>query len=453
MTFEISLTASSVVQAAFVLTGIAVLLSLDIRSRLKHKKHHYLFAAILGTLLSVPIVQLGSILLIQGSALGSAVVGLGVLLLIILWRLLFNAWEAPIKATVLGSCILWLSLHMLWHDTPEQRLAHLLTIVVALIPAIVWASLFLKYHRERLGTVLLMFFAGILSTAPILFYDALWRRRLELHFFLFRIVPEDFQSAVDEFVQQWFGTISVTGSGLLSLFISFLVIGLMEEASKYWVLHKTGKNIFMSIDDVMQMGIIVAIGFAFAENVLNQGYFLGFVNEYLQSNIVNWSGFIGNVAGRSVLTSMVHIVSTGVLGYYLGLALYASQYLKDIEGAGHKAYVSSAIERLLYIPKRDAFRAQMMLTGITMATLLHTMANFLVSVPKALPGNPRTLGDLVGAPPESLLHAVALLLIPSLLYVGGGFWLLSFLFLRKENIRERGRIISVDTFVTRKVME
>jgi hypothetical protein len=412
-----------------------------------------LFAAILGTLLSVPMVEFGKIILSDGIALGSTVVAMGVVLVAVLWRLLFGAWEAPMKATVLGTCIFWLGITILWADTWPERLAHLLTIVVALIPAIVWSSLFLKYHRERLGTVFLMLFAGILSTAPILFYDALLRRGLELQFFLFRIVPEDFQLAVDEFVAGSFGGVSFMQSQLLSLFITFMVIGIMEEFSKYWVLHRTGKRLFMSIDDVMQMGIIVAIGFAFAENVLNQSYFLGFVNEYLQSHTVDWGGFIGNVAGRSVLTSMVHIVSTGVMGYFLGLALYASQYLKDLASAGKHARVSKLMERLFYIPQREAFRAQMVLTGIFISSMLHAIANFLVSVPEALPGNPRTLGDLLGAPDGSLLHAIALLLIPSLLYVGGGFWLLSFLFMRKENMRERGRIISVDTFITRRVME
>ncbi|MDB4979187.1 MAG: hypothetical protein JWM56_1373 [Candidatus Peribacteria bacterium] len=435
-----------------VLSVILLMLILDIRGRLRHRKHHYMFAAVLGTLLSLGMIQFGTLLIARGTA-GSAMVGLGVVCMVILWRLLFGAWDVPMKATVLGVFILWMGMHILWTEPSSARLAHVLTIIIAAIPALVWSSLFLKYHRERLGHVMLMFFAGILSTVPILFYDALQRHGATLQFFLFTLQPDNFNDKVDLAVRTQLPFLGSLQVQLASMFAGFLVIAIMEEGSKFWVLHATGKRMFRSIDDVMQLAIMAAIGFAFAENIINQGYFLGFVNEYLRSKTVDWGGFLGNVAGRSVLTIMVHIVSTGIMGYFYGLALYAGPYLQEARQHGKTFHVARFIHVLSGIPLKTAFRICTFTTGMTAAILLHATANFLVSLPESLPGNPRTLGDLVGAAPGSPLHLIALLLIPSLLYVGGGFWLLSYLFTRKENMKERGEMISVETFVSRKVME
>ncbi|MCA9371002.1 MAG: hypothetical protein KC680_03525, partial [Candidatus Peregrinibacteria bacterium] len=85
--------------------------------------------------------------------------------------------------------------------------------------------------------------------------------------------------------------------------------------------------------------------------------------------------------------------------------------------------------------------------GILTAIVLHGMFNFLVTLPDLLPGHPRTLGDLFGSAAGSPLNYVALLIIPSLFYVVGGFWILSILFYKKENMKERGVLVETNTYV------
>ena len=82
--------------------------------------------------------------------------------------------------------------------------------------------------------------------------------------------------------------------------------------------------------------------------------------------------------------------------------------------------------------------------------VLHGIFNFMVSLPDLLPGNPRTLGDLFGADAGSWLHLFSIILIPSLFYVLGGFWILTALFYQGENRREHGQLILADTFVRMK---
>jgi hypothetical protein len=68
-------------------------------------------------------------------------------------------------------------------------------------------------------------------------------------------------------------------------------------------------------------------------------------------------------------------------------------------------------------------------------------------MPDLLPSHPRTVADLMGLGSGSFLSSIPLLLLPSMLYVVGGFWLLTSLFLKRENMEERGRVIETETLV------
>lgn len=431
------------------LIAVGLLASLDLVQRVKNKNGHYLFACILGTALSAGFIKFTQALFEISSRENPFLMAAGIGLLVIMWRLLFGPWEPETKATVLGTFVFWIMLHMLWKESADQRYAHFIAIGVALIPAAVWCWLFLGYHKERKAAIAMMFFAGMLSTVPILFYDALARRGVELNFFLFSVSPESFGRTTDAFINGHFATFSPLTRSLSSVFLSFLVVGLIEEVSKYWVFKKTGKQSLTSIDDAMQLAVIVAIGFAFAENIANQGYFPAFVRDYLlRPETPEWSAFFGNVMGRSILTSMVHIVSTGVMGYFFGLALFAAPYLQESQARGKRYRIVSYIHGVLRLKEKSIFQVQMVLTGLIAAILLHAFSNFMVTLPDVLPGNPRTLGDLLASPSTSLFNFVSILLFPALLYVVGGFWLLTELFAMKDNMKERGHVVATDTFVS-----
>lgn len=316
------------------------------------------------------------------------------------------------------------------------------------MPAGVWCFLFLKYHKERMSSVGLLFLAGILSTVPILFYDTLVRRGVEMQFLLFRIKPESFNQTSHTFVSGQLTSGSQTQSVILATLISFFFVGLIEEVSKYWVLSRSGKQLFASIDDVMQLSIIVAIGFAFAENIINPVYFSSFVREYLlHGSAPDVLGFLSNVLGRSVLTNMVHILSTGVMGYFLGLAIFAGPVLAERHARKKSYRLLAFLHRMLRLKEISIFRVQMLVTGLLSAIVLHGLFNFLVTLPEILPGQPRSVAEMIGPSAPLFLDRVPLLLLPALLYVVGGFWLLTTLFLRSENIAERGHLVAKEVLV------
>lgn len=432
----------SLPKTVIVLIAVGFVAALDLVGRVRHGKTRFALGVVVGTILFLGLFKTAQSIFGAGVPRNGQMIALGVFLIVVAWRLLFGAWEAGTKATVLGTFVFWVFFTMLSGEAPEHRVAHFIAIGAATVPAVVWCFLFLPYHREKPGVVLSMVFGGMLSTIPILFYDALVRGGMELHFFFFRMVPESFSSSAHLFVAGHYPGISQLQTSLLTMFMSFLFVGVIEEGSKLWVLWRGGRQYTRSIDDTMQMAVLVAIGFAFAENITSSGYFVSFAREYLLTDGQrDWGAFLGNVAGRSILTSMVHIVSTGIMGYYVGVGLFAGPLLQEQQERGVRYRVLEWAHDLLGIEKRQLFRRMKIITGYFLAVFLHAMSNFLVSLPDVLPGNPHTVGDLLGSSPGSPLHYVALLLPPTLLYVVGGFALLTALFQRKENMKERGHLV------------
>lgn len=435
-------------KSIIVLCAVVAIASIDIVRRIKHRPTHLFFATVLGTALSIGLIRTVDLFLQPGVQDNPYAMALALLLVVLGWKSLFGPWEVQTKLMMLATFLFWISIHMFASDSQEDQIVRLIAAATALVPAAIWCMLFLKYHRERMSSVCLLFLAGILSTVPILFYDTLVRRGVEMQFFLFRIKPESFNQTTQTFVSGQLTSGSQTQSVIIATLISFFFVGVIEELSKYWVVSRSGKQLFASIDDVMQLSIIVAIGFAFAENIINPVYFSSFVKDYLMHGAApDVVGFLSNVLGRSVLTSMVHILSTGVMGYFLGCAIFATPVLAE-RHSRKKGYLMLAfLHRMLRLQEVSIFRVQMLVTGLLSAICLHGLFNFLVTLPEILPGQPRSIAELIGDSAPAILDRVPLLLLPALLYVVGGFWLLTSLFLRTQNITERGHLIAREVLV------
>ncbi len=414
-------------------------------------RYRYFFAFVLGTVVTWILIAFKRAIFETGVQQDPFLVALGVVCVVMSWRFLFGPWSASIKATVLGTFVFWIAYAILRGKSGEVLFATALAALVALVPVVIWCKLFLSYHKQRLSIVFLAFFAGMLSTAPILFYHEMMTRSLQLNFFLFKVVPLSFGSSSSAFVKTTLldGAASKTTLAvLLTTLVTYMWVGIIEEVSKYWVLRHSSKSFFRSIDDVMQLAIIVAIGFAFAENLVNPTYFVGFVRNYLiRPETPMWGVFIGNVVGRSVLTNMVHILSTGVLGYYFGLAFFASPVLRDQFAQGNVHPVINWIRKLLDLRTEAVYGRFQMILGIIASIVLHGIFDFTVSLPDVLPGNPTSIGALLGQDTNSFLSGIAITLVPAVLYVVGGLWLLVYLFARKEDMKDFGTVVESQVFV------
>ena len=106
------------------------------------------------------------------------------------------------------------------------------------------------------------------------------------------------------------------------------------------------------------------------------------------------------------------------------------------------------LHRMFAIKTEAVFSRIQIVFGIVAAITLHGIFDFIVTLPEVLPGNPSTVGALLGMPQDAVLSGIGIVLIPALLYVVGGFWLLSYLFERKENIKEYGARVESQSFVS-----
>ncbi|MDA2936297.1 PrsW family intramembrane metalloprotease [Patescibacteria group bacterium AH-259-L05] len=110
-------------------------------------------------------------------------------------------------------------------------------------------------------------------------------------------------------------------SAVAAIFIlSFLVDGLFEEGGKYIILRlRVYPSVhFDELRDGFIYGMVLGLGFAFAENVL-----YGIISDSVLGGA--WTVML-----RGITTTFLHFLSGGIIGYYIGLVKF--QNLKKSVG-------------------------------------------------------------------------------------------------------------------------
>ena len=130
------------------------------------------------------------------------------------------------------------------------------SILLAFIPAIVWGVLFYIKRPENKRLSILTFMAGALAVTPILLYKLSWNYFPWVNAFNY----------ADKFKNDYIGFGSVAYLSL-SVIITFMMVGVIEEIMKYTAVKSTEGRI-LSIDDAIAFFIIAALGFSFTENIL-----------------------------------------------------------------------------------------------------------------------------------------------------------------------------------------
>ncbi|MFH0820542.1 MAG: PrsW family glutamic-type intramembrane protease [Candidatus Peregrinibacteria bacterium] len=273
------------------------------------------------------------------------------------------------------------------------QLNHIIVVLIAIIPAFLWLYLFLRKHHQNKWLVLLTFIGGMIAAKLIVTYQGYWDTTVNLVFFKVSLV--DFRSNIQTLIV----------NTVLQTFVIFLGVGVMEEFVKFWIMRFISHRFFQSIDDVIELAIVTALGFAFFENVLY------FINQW---NSLSTSGFILFALFRVTIVTMVHVLCSGVLGYYYGMAFFASPMLKiQIMKQGRSHPILDFLKRVLHLKKSHMYHDQMMVTGLIASMFLHAMYDFVLSL------NFTVLG-------------IPLYLPVMLLYFFGGYWYLSYLFEQKD---------------------
>ncbi|MBU1682889.1 PrsW family intramembrane metalloprotease [Patescibacteria group bacterium] len=283
----------------------------------------------------------------------------------------------------------------------ELEAKHIIVFLLAIIPAIIWIYLFLHRHHENKWLVVITFLGGMLAAKLILVYQGYWDETINLIFF--KVDPVDFRQNINNLF---------SSSPFFALFLSFVGVGVMEEFLKFWIMKFINYRFFKSIDDVIELAIIAALGFAFFENIVY------FTKQWGQLSAGTFAAF---AMFRVTIVTMVHVLCSGLLGYYFGMAFFASPMLQ-IEHMKRKRHpVLQFLKRVLHLKKSHVYHDEMIIIGLFSAIFLHAIYDYILSINVTLIGIP--------------LHIPIMLL-----YFFGGFWYLNHLLKKKDSNLKLGLV-------------
>jgi len=260
-----------------------------------------------------------------------------------------------------------------------------LALVLAIVPACVWGYIFYKKQSGQKSMTIKTFIAGAVFVMPLLAYKSLWQYFPWINAFQY----------THQFKDDFIG-FSTFGFIPIDVIVTFMIVGVIEEMTKLWAVKVTDRKIICSIDDAIEMSITAALGFAFVENIL---YFY---------NIIASRGFddiLYPFVFRSLFSSFAHIMFSGILGYYYGVALFATDIVKE-EHENKKWHLGKGIAQLMHWKKDVVFHEEKIAQGLFMAIILHAFFNILLEMNWVF------------------------LLVP---YLTGGFIYLSYLLEKKES--------------------
>lgn len=299
--------------------------------------------------------------------------------------------------------------------------------LVAFLPILGWLYFFRNNLPKNYRYIVLTFVAGMLSVLPIKLYEKYWDvavLSLE-HLNLFRHLAElaNVQSlssllayivasvlvmmgifvfvavlmfllevgtgdntlkvfrrkVVKIFETPWFFVSVAVLCGLLAYAMTlslsekiwfFIMVGILEEFVKHLVLRFSDEFKIHSVSDAIQFSIVVALGFAFVENIL---YF----TQVIDNQLAGGGQLLALIGLRSVLSVGAHVSFSAILGYYYGLAKFSNEIWQRKELCQRYHWLE-VVHRKVGLSCQTLFHDQKMMEGVILAMAAHAIFNGLL---------------------------------------------------------------------------
>jgi len=292
-------------------------------------------------------------------------------------------------------------------------MAFILIAIAATIPILIWTIIFYQFRPENKKMLAMTFIAGCFSTGIIFYYQSFWGQSINLLFFEIQAV--DFKNSLTSFSTEYFTQsflVFVFGVGMMEEFIKHIVIRKEKPAGLvlfvifiltcitififfkiitlsytlnhivllgimwgtfylFYLVHKQLK--YTSIDQVILVSIMSALGFAFIENI-HYGF------NIIKMPHWNTGTLISVMLGRSILVVMVHTLCSGIFGYYYGLSLFAGPYLKKHEGEKKNFFLFTWLQKILHFSKKTLFAEEKLFQGLLLAMFFHGIYDFILEI-------------------------------------------------------------------------
>ncbi len=266
------------------------------------------------------------------------------------------------------------------------------SIILAAVPAIIWGNIFYHKSPEKRSFTMLTFIMGALAVFPILIYKFSWQ------FFPWMNAFKYANNYRDDVIGFSHAIILP-----LSIIITFMIVGIIEEAMKFFAVKIVDDEEIKNIDDSMEFFILAALGFSFTENILY------FYNIWI---IEGPSHLLMPFLFRSCFSTFAHLLFSGLLGYYYGVAHFATPILQE-EMREKNSFWARIPRKLLFFKREVLFHQEKMLEGLILAIGLHSLFNIFLEM------------------------GITFMIVPFLV---GGYITLTYLLDLKENHKNYGKL-------------
>jgi len=268
------------------------------------------------------------------------------------------------------------------------------SIFLALVPAMIWGYIYYKKNPESRGTSTIIFFVGALAVFPILIYKFLWQFFPWMNAFRF----------ADYYREDIIGFSNVIVLPL-SVIITFMIVGLIEELMKMASVTAVEDDEIKDIDDSIEFFIIAALGFSFTENILY------FYNIWVTQGAYN---LLLPFLFRSSFSTFAHLLFSGILGYYYGIAHFAKPILQE-EIIATRKHWTRALHKITNIRSEKLFYQEKIFEGLLISIGLHALFNIFLEM------------------------NLTFMIVPFLV---GGYITLNYLFAKKENHKNYAKLLT-----------
>jgi len=299
--------------------------------------------------------------------------------------------------------------------------------IISFVPILGWIYFFQKQNYEKKKYVIITFIAGMMSIIPIKLYEKYWDFsiwNLE-HLNLFKYIDNiagtptisavlafllvsilvSFAifvfSAVTMFILEVFSrdntpacyarktkqisespflflTVGIffgLAAALLSIWFPekvwfFVIVGMLEEFAKYLMLRFADENKIGSISDAISFSIIIALGFAFVENVV-------YISKFWINTSQNFAGFTAFFILRSTISVIAHVCFSAIIGYFYGIAHFSDEIYME-ESRKNKHPILKLIHKIFHLKVAPLFHEEKLFEGLLLAMIIHASFNSLL---------------------------------------------------------------------------
>lgn len=157
----------------------------------------------------------------------------------------------------------------------------------------------------------------------------------------------------------------------ITLIAIFIIAGIMEEIVKQGLLRwlDTRTLVVKTISDSIHFSLMAALGFSFAENILYLVHLLP---------TLEWHNLVTVYLFRSAVTTAGHLLFSGLLGYFYGIAKFSLTIDQPKEWATEPKPFITFLSRFFGISRLQTYRELTIIKGLLLALSLHAVFNFLL---------------------------------------------------------------------------